>query len=285
MNYHVRITLQSDRSHDETKCDLSEAELRDRVLTPYELGNPLIINGRTIPPHDIERIRVSQSEGSIEHLIAIVKHEDRNSSVMVLGGPSYEWSAEDKATDVTDQFISGPPGYKKPTDVRPIPVPVGSGAPTDAKSATVGTKVFLVHGQNDAAKEKVARFLEKLKLNAVILHEQPNKGRTIIEKFTDHADVPFAVVLMTADDVGGVKGTPPKKLSPRARQNVVLELGYFLARLGRGHVCALFESGVEMPSDYSGVLYLPLDSGGAWRLQLVKEIKAAGLPVDLNDAV
>lgn len=254
------------------------------MLTPCELDDPLVINGRTIPPDDIERVRVSQSEESIDRLIAIVKQEERNSSVVMVGGPSYEWSAANKATNVTDQFISGPPGYKKPKDVNPVPVPLLIGSLIDS-SADADNKVFVVHGHDEATKEKVARFLEKLKLEAVILHEQPNKGRTVIEKFTDYADVSFAVVLMTGDDVGGVKGTPPKELTPRARQNVVLELGYFLARLGRGHVCALFEPGVEIPSDYSGVLYLPLDDAGAWKLQLAREVKAAGIQVDLNDAV
>lgn len=228
MYYHVRITTASDRSHDETKCDLSADELRERIISPYELGDPILINGRTVPPDDIERIRISQSEELIDRLIAIVKQEDRNSRVMMVGGPSYEWSAAAKATDVTDQFITGPRGYKKkPNDFTPIPIPVAG------ESETPINKVLIVHGHDEAAKEKAARFLEKLKIRAIILHEQPNKGRTVIEKFTGHADVVFAVVLMTGDDVGGVKGTPPKNLSPRARQNVVLELGYFLTRLVR----------------------------------------------------
>jgi predicted nucleotide-binding protein len=146
-------------------------------------------------------------------------------------------------------------------------------------------RVFIVHGHEEAAKEKVARLVERLGLEAIILHEQPNKGRTIIEKFTDHADVSFAIVLMTADDVGGVKGMSSQELKPRARQNVVLELGYFLGRLGRGRVCAVFDTEVEMPSDYAGVLFLPLDDGGAWRSQLAKEMKAAGIPIDISEAL
>lgn len=146
-------------------------------------------------------------------------------------------------------------------------------------------KVFVVHGHNEAVREKVARFLEKLSLEPIILHEQPNKGRTIIEKFTDYSDVSYAVVLLTADDIGGTVGTPVKQLSTRARQNVIFELGYFIGRLGRDKVCALHESGVEILSDYQGVVYLPLDSHDAWRLSLAKELKSAGLTVDMNNAV
>ena len=102
----------------------------------------------------------------------------------------------------------------------------------------------------------------------------------IIEKLEDHAnDVDFAVVLMTGDDVGG---SDPAKLRPRARQNVVMELGMFVGKLGRRRVRVLYEEGVEMPSDYLGVLYIPLDPGGAWRFKLVNEMKSAGLTVDAN---
>jgi predicted nucleotide-binding protein len=145
--------------------------------------------------------------------------------------------------------------------------------------------LFVVHGRNEACRETVARFLEKLKLHPIILHEQPNKGRTIIEKFVDYSDVSFAVVLLTADDRGGLSDTPFEKQEPRARQNVILELGFFLGRLGRDRVCALYEDGIEIPSDYDGVIFIPFDKAGAWRMLLAREIKEARLPIDLNDAI
>jgi len=150
----------------------------------------------------------------------------------------------------------------------------------------ISNKIFLVHGQNEGIKEATARFLEKLGLNPIILHEQPNKGRTVIEKFTDYSDVGFAVVLLTADDIGGLANIEKEEdLLPRARQNVILELGYFLGKIGRQRVCALYQEGVEIPSDYSGVLFIKLDDGGAWRMQLAKEIEAAGIDVDMNKAI
>ena len=142
----------------------------------------------------------------------------------------------------------------------------------------------MVHGHDEGARETVARFLEKLQLECVILHEQPNKGRTIIEKFEDYADVAFAVVLLTPDDRGGISTGPFESQRSRARQNVLLELGFFLGALGRSHVCALYVKDVEIPSDYSGVLFLPLDEGGAWRMALLRELIAAGLEVDANSA-
>jgi predicted nucleotide-binding protein len=143
-------------------------------------------------------------------------------------------------------------------------------------------KVFIVHGHNDAVKESVARFIEKLELKAVILHEQPNKGRTIIEKFIDYSDVGFALVLLTADDVGAKKIESNMKLTPRARQNVIFELGYFIGRIGRERVCAIYEEGVEIPSDYRGVVFEPLDSKGNWKFAIAKELREAGYDIDLN---
>jgi predicted nucleotide-binding protein len=142
-------------------------------------------------------------------------------------------------------------------------------------------RVFVVHGHDDGLKETVARYLSKLELAPVVLHERPNQGKTIIEKFENHAEVDFAVVLFTPDDIGYPAGKDDEA-RPRARQNVVLELGFFMAALGRDRVCVLHSGNIELPSDYSGVLYVPLDAGGAWRFLLAKEMKASGMQIDLN---
>jgi predicted nucleotide-binding protein len=155
--------------------------------------------------------------------------------------------------------------------------------PVAAQVGVPGTKVFIVHGHDGDTKQQVATFLEKiLGKRPIILHEQPNRGRTIIEKFEDHAaEIGFAVVLLTADDVGAAKDEPTNK--PRARQNVVFEHGFFVAKLGRSRVVAIHEEGVELPSDLSGVLYHPL--AGNWQMDLARELKAAGISVDLSAAL
>ena len=146
----------------------------------------------------------------------------------------------------------------------------------------LGADVFIVHGHDEAAKEAVARFVEKLELKPIILHEQPDKGRTVIEKFEDHSNVGFAIVLLTPDDVGA-SVSDKDNLTLRARQNVVFELGFFLGKLGRNRVCALYKGDLEIPSDYEGVLFVPME--GDWRLSLAKEIKAAGISIDLNKSI
>ena len=141
--------------------------------------------------------------------------------------------------------------------------------------------IFIVHGHDEAAKHEVARVIEKLGLHPIILHEQADRGRTVIEKFEAHAVVGFAVVLLTPDDMG-YPMDKPSEAKPRARQNVVLELGYFSGILGRANVCALLKGDVEIPSDYAGVLYTPMDAAGAWKVTLAREINAAGIDVDLK---
>ena len=144
-------------------------------------------------------------------------------------------------------------------------------------------EVFIIHGRDNEAKQTVARFLEKIDLKPVILHEQPDKGRTIIEKFEKHAQVRFAITLLTPDDVGALEGER-SNLKPRARQNVIFEFGYFIGKLGRKRVCALVQGDVEKPSDYDGVLYIPLDDSGGWKMEIIKEFKTAGFDVDANRA-
>lgn len=150
------------------------------------------------------------------------------------------------------------------------------------KESKIGMKkVFVVHGHDDAAKETVARTLEKLGLEAVILHERPNEGKTIIEKIEKYSDVDYAVVLYTPCDVGhGVKETVEKK---RARQNVVFEHGYLIAKLGRENVSALLKGDVEKPGDIDGVIYILMDEGGSWKFELVTNMQSVGLNVDAND--
>lgn len=136
--------------------------------------------------------------------------------------------------------------------------------------------IFIVHGHS--RENEVARAVQQATgREPILLSEQPGRGQTIIEKFESHAGrAGFAVVLLTADDVGAAKAAP-EHLNPRARQNAILELGYFLAKIGRENVAVLFEEGVELPSDYTGVEYISF--ADEWRWKLSRELKAAGFDV------
>lgn len=138
-------------------------------------------------------------------------------------------------------------------------------------------RVFIVHGHDGELKQAVARIIEKQGIEVIILSEKANKGRTIMEKFEDYSDVGGAICLFTADDLGRAKKDSSD--NPRARQNVVLETGYFMGKLGRDHIVILADNGIEMPSDLSGVVYTNTES---WKIDLLKELKAMGYTVDFN---
>lgn len=150
----------------------------------------------------------------------------------------------------------------------------------DDKGAETAGRIFIVHGHDDARKFQLARFLRDLTGHEpVILHEQPNKGAVLIEKLEASAEgTGFAVVLLTADDTG--KANKEKDFKPRGRQNVVFELGFFMAALGRKRVAVLMDPGVEEPGDVKGLVYTALDSAGAWKAALATEIEEAGIPVE-----
>jgi predicted nucleotide-binding protein len=109
-------------------------------------------------------------------------------------------------------------------------------------------QVFIVHGHDDLAKIKTARFVEKLGLKPIILHEQASSGKTIIEKIEEYSNVGFGIVLYTQCDIGAKKGNEAN-LQPRARQNVIFEHGYLIGKIGRQNVCALVKNEVETPND------------------------------------
>jgi hypothetical protein len=156
---------------------------------------------------------------------------------------------------------------------------LSKGIPQTMLTPPISKKVFIVHGHDEGSREKVARFLERIGLEAIILHEQANRGRTVIEKVIEYGNVGFAVVLLTPDDEGCVKGGT---LEPRARQNVLLELGFFIGHLGRDKVCALKRGAVEIPSDFAGVVWEHMDDNNGWKQSLSRELEAAGYTIDWN---
>ena len=150
----------------------------------------------------------------------------------------------------------------------------------DPEQMTDRTKVFIVHGHDGETKQKTARFIEKLGFQAIILHEQASRGKTIIEKIEDYSDVGFAIVLYTPDDSGNTKSEAESgNLRGRARQNVVFEHGFLISKIGRSNVVPLVSGDVELPNDISGMVYVSADQ---WQVDIAKEMKAAGYEVDFN---
>jgi predicted nucleotide-binding protein len=242
--------------YDEAKIDVVEANIREAIREVFGPRSP------EFRDHEHHRIwhggyNMMESDGERQRKFA----EGIPQTVTILGGLISR--LEEKREDLAPEPPTAIPS------IAPLP----------------GTRrVFVVHGRDELAKVAVARFLTKLDLEPIILHEQPNQGRTVIEKFEGNADVDFAVVLLTPDDTGQL-ADGSEEPEPRARQNVIFELGYFVGRLGRSRVCALHKGGIAILSDYDGVLYVSMDDPQGWKLLIAREIKAAGIDVDLNRAL
>lgn len=157
----------------------------------------------------------------------------------------------------------------------------------ESKSPLLSTRVFVVHGHDEALTNEVERFLYDVGLQPVVLHRQPDQGQTVIEKFEQHGDVGYAIVLLTPDDCAysAAEGSLPdaqRQTELRARPNVLFEFGYFVGRLGRARVCCLHKGAVAVPSDLNGLVYKSVaDSFESQAFALVRELKAAGYSLKL----
>jgi len=275
MFYHVIIETNEKVGKSGTNkeyFELDKADLNDileRVIHPYLRKEGFQFDGYFLQHNEVRRIAIKQTEKSSQELS---KHENDNmpAGVIMFVSPSTAISYKRHAKDITTQVFEQAKTTSAPKDL------------SKPAASRDSSKVFIVHGRDELAKTDVARFVERLGFEAIILHEQANSGKTIIEKIEAHTNVGFAVVLYTPCDVGGFANEPQR---PRARQNVVFEHGYLIGKLGRNSVCALVKGDVEIPNDISGVVYVSLDQHGAWRFALAKELRTAGYPVDMNRVV
>jgi len=144
----------------------------------------------------------------------------------------------------------------------------------------MSNRVFIVHGRNHKPMKELKVMLTEFGLEPIVLHEQPSGSRTIVEKLEKYSDVGYAFVILTPDDIGS--SSDAIFTSPRARQNVVLEFGYFIGKVGRDRVCCLYKGDVELPSDMHGIVYIPFkDSVKEARNMIIKELKEAGYKIKM----
>lgn len=248
--------------------DLTITELWQQVVEPWRLQKAFTVNGTIIRDHNkVQKIKIVQTQYPQSYYAEQHNLRMRSNRIADMA-TNRRLLPLSQGEDHTHEFL-----FSEPAESLNV-----------SQLSLLNNKIFIVHGHDEQAKETTARFIEKLGLEVVILHEQANEGKTVIEKLEKHTEVGYSIILLTPDDVGA-SVSEQSNLRPRARQNVLLELGYMAAKLGRNRVCALKKGDVELPSDFLGVLHIDIDSAGAWRLQLAKEMKVAGLRVDLNNAM
>ncbi len=283
--YHVRISVAGEQS-DETKLDLTDDQLEQQFLAPYRDGRPITVNGRVVEMSDLERIRISTSDHSARDFIPRLEAEDRESSVVVFGGPSYSWRAAGRARNVTDEYITGPPGSAASADADPklrrVSVPAGPGD---------GRTVFLVHGRHHQMREAMSQFLRSLDLKiieweqAVALTGEPNPYiGDVIAAGLEAAD--GVVVLATPDDIVRLDPAladevddPELTEAHQPRQNVIYEAGMAMA-LAPTRTLIVATPRTKILSDIAGRHLAYLGNAAQARKRVIGRLQTMGLRVD-----
>lgn len=243
-------------------------DINEYILFPYSKMENIYIDGRIVNYKDIRKLKVFESNKGIDHIVDIAD------SVTFGAGFSFPKSRssvmnEKYMSDVTKELLKS---------LKSSFANISSNA-IEENNVIDNKKVFLVHGRDDGVKNEVARFIQNMGLEPIILHEQANNGNTLIDKIEENTNVGFGIVLYTPCDIGGLS---KDELKPRARQNVIFEHGYLMAKLGRKRVTALVKPNVEHPSDISGIVYITHDNHDGWKVSLARELKSAGYDIDMN---
>ena len=261
--YHVRLLLKSSSSY-HFESNLTEQDIRE-FAEQYVKGK-VDFKGESIKKNDIREISVRMTDQQS------IKYAD-----------SFDSGVED--------IFRFRRGKNVTRDVMSL-----QSASREARKSGVrafSKKVFIVHGRDHKPMRELKSMLSEFGLNPIVLHEQPSGSRTIVEKLEMYSDVGYAFVLLTPDEP--LILSYPKKsfmvrdvwkfvklLPPRARQNVVLEFGYFIGILGRDRVCCLYRGNVELPSDMQGMVYIQFKkSVKERRNEIIKELKAAGYEIKI----
>ena len=274
-HYHVRITTTTSKNpyYEWDKTDLSE--IKKRIVIPFLKEERVRFSGQFLPALDIRSIVIVESEWTVKEHHHYINEKAKIQGILIIYSPSSIFNEGERyVRDISDRV------FEECSSQIQEATPKSNALTSDKPSKTMDkSKVFIVHGHDNAAKEAVARFVEKIGLEAIILHEQASSGKTIIEKIEANSNVGFGIVLYTPCDLGRSK-EEEDQLKPRARQNVVFEHGYLMAKIGRKNVCALVKGDVETPSDIRGLVYVQMDERGAWKYDVANEMEACGYAVD-----
>ncbi|MET6760400.1 nucleotide-binding protein [Pseudoalteromonas sp. NCIMB_1079] len=210
--------------------------------------------------------------------IGVIPPADIEKLALELGIDDFEFYRTHWAVKNTDLYRALSENKLDDTSEVEVPEFIAPNKPPTDGSEFNKDQVFIVHGHDEHAKNDVKAYVESKGLEPIILHLQASGGRTIIEKIDHYSNVGFGIVLYTECDIGAKRDSLTYKW--RARQNVVFEHGYLIAKLSRSRVAALVKGTVETPNDISGVVYVSMDAAGNWKNELDAELISAGFSVN-----
>lgn len=274
--YHVSVELNTktenskypDEYFELDRTDLEE--IKKDIIEPFVKKEEFEIDGYFVNPDSVKRIKVKKSNQTSKSY-SKARNARKSPNILIFFRPSDIMGSDDATEDITRNVLAD---VRNDIDQKMVTNPKNTEKSLD--------KVFIVHGHDELALEKTARFIAKFNINPIILHEQVNAGKTIIEKIEEYSNVDFGIVLYTPCDIGTKKGSEENDLRDRARQNVIFEHGYLIGKLGRKNVCAIVKGDIELPNDISGIVYINMDDENAWRFKLASELKRAKYDIDLN---
>ncbi len=280
MYYHVIIetTEKTNKNTNKKYTELDKTnieEIEQDIIIPYIQDEEFQFNGYFLKKSMIKRLIIRQTD---ETSVLLTDDANNNvpSNVLFIYSRSMVVTQDKYSKDITKDIFKSAKEKINTNSINNI---------KELSKTTINKNdIFIVHGHDDLSKTEVARFIEQIDFNPIILHEQANAGTTIIEKIEKFSNVGFGIVLYTPCDLGA-KTSEINAPKSRARQNVVFEHGYLNGKLGRHNVCALVKGDIEVPNDISGLVYIQMDTHGAWKLALSKELREANYNVDMNKVV
>ncbi|WP_285507926.1 nucleotide-binding protein [Actinokineospora sp. NBRC 105648] len=270
---------------------MTAQQLEEQFLSPYRDGAVITVNGKSVSVNAIERLRVSRSDVSAQVIMREIELEDARSSVLLLSGPSLEWRAAGRATDVTDEYVVGPPGglaEPAPSSRPDARSPGRDAGPDDRK------RVFLIHGRDRKTAVAMKAFLRALGLRIVEWDHAVSRTGTpnpyvgdVVGEGLSMADA--AVVLLTPDEIVVLRedlqndddGPVERTAQGQGRPNVYYEAGIADA-LGRQRTVLVEVGRVKRFSDVAGRLIVRFDGSPGKRKTLTERLKSAGLDVDTS---
>ena len=269
--YHIYIVSNDPRAQcfELDKTDLSE--LKEDVILPYLKGDEFYFDGYGLNVTKIDRVLIMKSDISYKEY---ARQQKQRSSFPAMQRDIL--ARNEYFEDITGEVLKECESLLQETTTKSESL-----TPGEPKTIMDKSKVFIVHGHDKQARLEVALFIKSLGLKDIVLGEQASSGNTIIEKLEDYTNVGFGIVLYTPCDLGRSQ-EEKGPLKPRARQNVVFEHGYLMGKIGRENVCALVKGDIEKPTDIAGVVYIPMDEGNGWKLDVAKEMNKRGYEINLN---
>ena len=260
--YHVYVECEKDKEKTGMRFNLAEEELMRTFVIPFKSGKPFWLGGRLLSPSKVDR--------------AVIFWSIEDCNKLVLPEGEGVTSCENKRWVIENVCLGKVVGLHLCTE-KFLPLTGKGGAGSDLPEVDVyRRRVHIVYGKDQVMKREVAKTLEMLGFEPVILHEQPNQGRNLLGEFSEYSDVVFVVVLLSPDE--------DSTTSPRASQDVILELGFFLGKLGKGKVLSFYKekSNFDLPVDITGAGYVKFDEEGTWKYKLAKALEKIGFRVELK---